>query len=348
MKPPRQRILVTGASGMLGREIVRALLEQGVRPVIQVRHSSRIEALEPYCLDTRFADLRRPAELARVVEGAECVIHSAAKVNFRGGRITEYRAVNTGGPVELYRAARRSGARRFVHVSTIAAVGAVARRPGEEEEVACEDHPFNLDHLRIPYIQTKRAAELELQRLAREGGPELVIVNPAMILAPPPYGGYVSRVATQLARSVVPDLSNRLNVVDVRDVAGAVIAAMRQGRPGQRYILGSQNLPARELFHLAAQVQGRQPRLVRVRRPGLEAAALLGELAGFLVGRGRVPLYRDLVKLLDYDWAYSSEKARRELQFDPRPVRLSLEHFLSGGAGAVNPPPADRPQRAAG
>lgn len=347
MNPPRKRILVTGASGMLGREIVRALLEQGARPVIQVRHSSRIEALEPFCLDTRFADLRRPAELARLVEGVDCVIHAAAKVNFRGGRLTEFRAVNTGGPVELFRAARRAGARRFVHVSSITAVGA-APRGGEEDDgaVVCEDHPFNLGHLRIPYIQTKRAAEVELLRLAREGGPELVLVNPSMILAPPPFGGYVSRAATQLARSIVPDLPNRLNVVDVRDVAAATIAAVRLGRPGERYLLAGQNLPARELFHLAAQVQGRKPRVVPVRRGGVEATAFLGELVGFVVGRGRVPLYRDLVKLLDYDWAYSSEKARRELAFDPRPIRLSLEQFL--GPRAVSRPAADRPRRAAG
>jgi dihydroflavonol-4-reductase len=326
------RILVTGASGSLGSQIIFEMANRGLRPVAHVRKSSNTAFIDSLGLEKRYADLRNHEELDQVVRDIDIVIHSAAWVSFRQDRLTQFTSINTFGAVDMFKAAQKAGVRRFVHVSSVAAVGAMPRsRNGASMQptLITENFKFNLADLRIPYILSKRAAEEELTRLAFEGGPELVIVNPSIIVAPSSTGDDRAKSMRLFGKRILPDVPSRVNLVDIRDVAPAIIAAAVDGRPGERYILGGENISAHDLAIQAANILGVNPALIRMPRTFLNLAARLSAGSSRFRSNRKIRFYPDLVRLLDFDWAFSSAKARAELGFTTRPLAATLRELLT-------------------
>ena len=330
-------VLVTGATGSLGKQLLYVLTKQGYRPITQVRENSKTDYVDSLGLEKRTADLRQQAQLEHLVRGVDIVIHTVAWVNFRRDRLTQFTGINTFGAINLYLAAKGAGVKRFVQVSSAAAVGAVLRTNingySHPNTLANEEHEFNLRHLQIPYIMTKRAAEEELMKLAAQGGPELVIVNPSIMVAPSRTGDDRGKAIHRFDHFILPGMHNWMNLVDIRDVAAAIVAAAERGRPGQRYILSGDNITQRDLIlHVSA--------LLKITPHVWSIPRWMVDLAGRCAGKyhelrtkfgsgHKVSFYPDIVKLLDYDWAYSSQKARAELGFRPRSLYVSLKDLLT-------------------
>jgi dihydroflavonol-4-reductase len=328
------RILVTGATGKLGREVLYHLNRRGIKPVVQVRRDGDCSYIDSLGLEKRLADLRQETELAPLVEGVDAIIHSAALVNFRRDRLTQFTGVNVFGALNLYRAASAAGVKRFVHVSSVVGIGAVPRRNGNNGSnrgpsiKANEESEFNLGHLKVPYIMTKRAAEEELLKAAVDSKTELVIVNPSIIVAPSRTGDDRSKARMILGRFFMPDFPNWVNLVDIRDVAPGIIAALEKGRNGERYILAGDDITGRDLVLSVSSIIGRIPHLIGIPRLLLNSSARVSLWWSKVFGRSRIRFYPDLVRLLDYDWAFSSLKARRELGFGSRSIYNTLEDLL--------------------
>ena len=161
MEIEKNKILITGASGLLGKQLIYELNRRGVKPVAHVRETSDTSYVDSLGLEKRHADLRNEEGLEKLVDGIDAVIHTAAWVNFRQDRLTQFTGINTFGALNIFRAAQKAGVKRFVHVSTAAAVGAVRRKKNGaipfEDLLVRESTEFNLGHLRIPYIMTKRS-----------------------------------------------------------------------------------------------------------------------------------------------------------------------------------------------
>lgn len=329
------KILITGATGSLGKQLVYEFAQRGVKPIAQVRESSDTAYLDSVGLEKRSCDLNTALSFKELLQGVDAVIHTAAWVNFRQDRPTQFAALNTVAAVRLYQAAAEAGVRRFVQVSTIAAIGARSRRGSagskalSESDLINEEHSFNLAHLRIPYILSKHSAEEQMLKLAGESSTELVVVNPSVIIAPSRTGDDRGKARKSLKNFFAPDLPNRINLVDIRDVVPGVIAALEKGRPGQRYILAGDNITVRALLLDISSILGVAPHLVRLPRGFLNVLARGSVAWSKLTGRGKVSFYPDLVRLLEYDWAYSSMKARRELGYSNRSIEKSLEDLLT-------------------
>jgi len=328
------KVLITGASGSLGKQLVHELLERGATPIAQVRSSSDTTYLDRTGVEKRICDISARASFGSLVEGVEAVIHSAAWVNFRQDRPTQFASINTLAAVNLFKAAAAAKVKRFVQVSTVAAVGARKRESNDQattlhvSDLLTEESPFNLSHLRIPYIQTKHAAETELKKVAAGTDTELVIVNPSMVIAPSRTGDDHGKARKRLNHFVLPDLLNSINLVDLRDVAPGVVAALENGKPNARYILAGDNITVRDLLLDITSILGLMPHLLRIPQPLLNSAARLSKFFSRLTGRGKVSFYPDLIRMLDYDWVYSSMKARRELGYTNRSIQISLEDLL--------------------
>ncbi len=344
-----QKILITGASGSLGKQLIYELDRRGIEPVAHVRKTSDTDYIDSLDLEKRFADLRHEEEVEKLVEGINAVIHTAAWVNFRQDRLTQFTGVNTFGAVALFKAAQRAGVKRFVQVSTVVTVAALpcssdGTSPATSASVLIdEQRPFNLSHLRIPYIMTKRAAEEELLKLAPDGKTELVIVNPSIIVAPSRTGDDRGKAMKNVNRFLMPDFPNRVNLVDIRDVAPGVVAALGKGRPGERYILAGDNITVKDLMLAVSLILGKSPHLLRLPRSVINLAARGSVIFNKLLGRGKISFYPDLVNMLDYDWAYSSLKARRELGFTTRFIHTTLNDLLTNNfIGTHAKPDADK------
>lgn len=327
-----KKILITGASGSLGKQLIYELNKLGIKPIAQVRETSDTSYIDSLGLEKRVADIRQKDSLEKVVEGIDLVIHTAAWVNFRRGQRSQFAGVNTFAAVDVFNAARKVGVKRFVHVSTAAAIAAIHRKQNgsriRENLLVSEDTEFNLGHLQIPYILSKQAAEEELRRAAEGGNTELVIVNPSIIVAPSQTGDDRGKAAGWFNRFIMPNFPIRINLVDIRDVAPGIIAALQKGRNGQRYILGGENITVRDLVLSVSAILGKMPHVGRIPRSLLNWAARWAVVFGKLLGRRKITFYPDLVRMLDYDWAYSSRKAREELGYRYRSIHQTLEELL--------------------
>lgn len=309
-------VCVTGGTGFLGLHLVRTLGELGARvrvfaldpppdhPVRQFPHAEIVPG-----------DVLDPAAVRRAVAGCSVVIHGAGIVAVWGPAVQKMWPVHVDGTRNVL-AALGPGA-RMVHTSSVVAVG--ASRSGA---VLNEDSPFNLDKSKIAYVRAKRAAE----EVAFGSCRDVVAVNPGYLIGPDDH-----------ERSVMGQLCHRfwrgraplappggLCFADVRDVAVGHLLAAEKGVRGRRYILGGENLTYRDFLWRMSEVAHFRPRLIpAVPRTAFAAGAAVNELRGRLRGKEPYPSLAH-ARLNSYFWFYSSDRARRELGYDPRPVRESL------------------------
>jgi dihydroflavonol-4-reductase len=204
-----------------------------------------------------------------------------------------------------------------VYTSSVVAVG--ASRTGA---VLDEDSPFNLGHVKLAYVQAKRAAE----ELVLRSSKNVLAVNPGYLLGPDDHersvmGQFCRRFWRGRAPVAPP---GGLNLVDVRDVAIGHLLAAERGVTGRRYILGGENLDYAAFTRLLAGVAGFRPRLIpRLPWPMFATAAAINEVRGRIYDKEPYPSLAH-ARLNRYSWFFSCERARRELGYEPRPVRESL------------------------
>lgn len=325
-------ILITGASGKIASQILFELNRMGIKPIAHVRQSSDTKYIDSLGLEKRTADLRRQDEIAAIMEGVDAVIHTAGWVDFRGNRLTEFTGANTMGALYMYQSASRVGVKRFVHVSTVGALGALNRKiDGNKPDyhLGTEEMEYNLDRVKVPYLMTKRAAELELFKASKESKTDLVMVNPTIVASPQKNGDDKARFIKYFNKFIIPTTPVQINIVDLRDVAPGIISALEKGRDGEKYILGGDNIPIRELILSASTYLGKIPYLVRIPRKAYNMMSRFTSALAMGTGRSKITFYPDLVKLLDYNWTYSSKKAHDELGYRWRSIHVTLEDLLT-------------------
>lgn len=321
------RILVTGATGRVGSQVIYELRRRGIRPIAHVRAGSDTWYVDSLGLEKRSADLRNQQELHELVAGVDAVIHTAAWISFRGDRLTQFTGLNTFGAVNLYAAAARAQVKRFVHLSSITTIGGTPFNNGDAPEPMTEQTPYNLEDLHIPYFMSKHSAEVELLKLGN-GKTELVIANPSIIIAPLKDGNNERQGDRFLRWPLMPNFGNVINLVDIRDVAPGVVAALEKGRDRERYILGGDDITFRELVLAVSALVNRVPHLVAPHRAWFKWYAKWKYAFDRTRGASKIEVYPDLMKLLDYHWSVSSAKARKELGYTFRSLHTSLEDLL--------------------
>ena len=335
----KSKILITGASGHLGKQLVYDLVKLDIKPICHVRETSDTKLIDSFNLEKRTADLRNLKQIEKLVEGIDYIIYTAAIVDFRQDRLAQFVSINTVGAVDLFKASSRAGVQKFLHVSTVAAVGALPYRKKVNNHLSENDYPttdentqFNLENLRIPYIMSKHAAEKELLKEAEHNHTRLIIVNPSIILAPSRSGDNRDAALKRFFKSfIMPDFGNIMNLVDIRDVSHGIVLALEKGKSNERYILSGDNLTGRDLALTASAILGKVPHLIKMPKKILNLVATSPILAKRFSGISKVKLYPDLIKLLDYDWVYSSNKARQELGYNYRSIYVSLNEILNNG-----------------
>lgn len=307
--------LVTGATGLVGNNVTRLLLEQGSRAKVLVRGESMPQSLAGLDVELVRGDLGDPDGLAAACRGVDCVIHAAGFVQLGRGRAPEHQAINVEGTRHVACAARSAGA-RMIHVSSCDALGV-----GSLKQPADEDTPLKKP-VRCAYVLSKRAAE---QVLLKEcaSGLDAVIVNPGFMLGPwdwKPSSGRMLLAVAQGRGLFAP--RGHFSVCDVRDVAAGILSAVEQGLPGRRYILAGQTMSYLEAWRLFAEITGGRRPLFRPGPLILRAAGRLGDLYGWATGQ-EPDLNSGALALARLPKNYSSERARRELGYVTRPVEQS-------------------------
>jgi dihydroflavonol-4-reductase len=327
------RALVTGATGFVGAAVARALEAEGWQVRALVRSGSDRTNLRGMALEVAVGDLTSPASLEAALADCAALFHVAADYRLGAPDPTQLYRTNVDGTRSLLAAARQAGVGKIVYTSSVATMGLPGDgSPGDEQT------PASLASMIGHYKRSKFLAEQVVLDAAR-AGTYAVIVNPSTPVGPgdikpTPTG----RLMLDAAAGRMPAyVDTGLNIVHVDDVASGHLLALHRGRPGERYILGGDDMTLRNILEYISRRVGRKPPNIRLPYAAVLPIAYVAEFVAKITGRsGRVTL--EGVRMSRKHMFYSSAKAVRELGYQWRPpseafddaVRWFREHGLLG------------------
>lgn len=324
-------VVVTGAAGHVGNNLVRALLADGeqVRVLLLPEAdggagAAAERALAGLAVERVLGDVRDAAHVRSLLRGAQTVYHLAALISVDASTDGPLDAVNVEGTRNVVDACLAESVTRLVHMSSVHALAAEAAgdRPLDEQLPLVDEHMNAL-----PYDLSKASGErIVLSAVTR--GLDAVIVSPAGVLGPHDYGP--SLVAESLLAMLRTPFAveGGYNWVDVRDVVAGTLAAASRGRRGERYLLAGHTVTTRALQHQLVQLTGGRAPVATLPTWLLELGLPLVLAHARL--RRRRPLYTShALRILKSPCDFRHDKAARELGFSARPLRDTLRDALT-------------------
>lgn len=315
-------ILVTGATGFLGHNLIPRLLKAGHQIRALVRPSSEVDFLIRNGVELAYAeDITDAAAVHRACQGCRRIIHAAGHFRFWGSTPTFWQT-NVEGTATVLAGALAAGVERFVHVSTVVVVGKT-----ESGQLIEEDHPCNpLD----PYQRTKLAGEKLVLTYYKERGLPVILLRPGAFYGP--WGHYAfNRLFFQEPlkgwRIKVDNGRHITFPVFAPDVACAIELALRNGRAGQIYNISGQSLTHNEVNAIVSDLAGISHWRLNIPTRAVVSLAWVWTMLSRYTRRE--PFYPiNMAPYVFQDWLVSSEKARRELGFSPTPFAIGVESTL--------------------
>lgn len=320
-------IAVTGANGLLGSFIVRKLKERNETFKALRRASSDISLLKDIQDEINWceADICDPVSMEEALEGVTSVIHAAAVVSFNPGDEKRMFRVNVDGTKNLIDVCLRKGIKRFVHISSIAALG-------RQKEISTidENSKWVESSLNSAYAESKYLAELEVFR-GQEEGLNTVIVNPSVILAPANWRQSSAQIFRYVWNEKSFYFNGSLNVVDVRDVADIIYGLFRSSRESERFIVSAGTIPIKDLFYKIAGQFKKRPPGVRINKTFLKFIAVAEEMRSFIFGTAPL-ITRENARLAGTNIFCNNQKVKQVLNYEFRPIDATLhwccEYYL--------------------
>jgi dihydroflavonol-4-reductase len=325
------RVFITGATGFVGGHVARSYAAEGARLRLLTRQTSSLDSLSGLDAEMVTGDLRDAEKLRTALTGCDALVHVAADYRLWVRDPEQMYAANVGGTRELLKLARKVGVERVVYTSSVATMGFKAGGT-----IVNEESPVSLAEMIGHYKRSKFLGELEAIEAAK-AGQHVMILNPTT-----PIGAGDAK-PTPTGRIVVDFLNRRfpayvdtgLNLVDVLEVARMHVVALDRGTPGERYILGGENLTLKQILDRMSAITGLPSPTRKVPHAVAMAFAFFDEnITGKLLGkepRATVEAVRMGKKMM----FASSAKAERDLGFKVLPVypamRAAIEWFIAHG-----------------
>jgi dihydroflavonol-4-reductase len=315
------RVLVTGATGLIGHAIARELIAEGHAVRALVRDVERARSIVPAGAELVAGDITDPASLAAACRDIDWVFHAAGMPEQWQPDEAIFDRVNRQGSVNVMNAALTAGVKRVIYTSTMDVFAAPQGGTLVEDRIDPNPKP-------TAYERSKQAAEREIEAV-RVRGLDVVYVNPGAVYGPSPVHIGANSVFIQFLNGEMPAVPpGGMALVYVDGVAKAHVAAATRGKNGERYLIGDAHADNRELVTLIAREAG----VAKV--PSTAPAWLLK-----LVANGAAPLARLLgfkpliapgqLSFLLWSPRIDSSKAQRELGFVPTPLETGVRQTLA-------------------
>jgi dihydroflavonol-4-reductase len=326
------KILVTGSTGFIGASLCRALLDAGHQVHAFHRATSSLRLLDGLDVEHVIGDLTQPETIQDAMVGIEAVFHAAAWMgDSEPGKLY---SITVEGTREVVQAARKAGVQRFVHTSSVAALGVPTLGL---TSLLNETHTWNFRPDYYPYGYAKYLAELEVQKAVAQGL-NAVIVNPTLVFGPGDIYRQSKSVVNQVAtRKLAVAVEGGINAVHIADVVAGELAAFERGKTGERYILGGENLTLLELIQTIARATSVPvPAMVLPARLVRALSGPIGLLHNFL----DLPVTVDVLHLAGYYFYYDTRKAQVDLGLpEPLPAEEAIRAAYNWFKGTTLPAP---------
>ncbi|MFP4094027.1 MAG: NAD-dependent epimerase/dehydratase family protein [Cyclobacteriaceae bacterium] len=311
-------IFITGASGLIGSFICRELLRRGHKVRALKRASTDMGLVSDIRDQIEWVegDLMNVSDLPGYLEGVTDIIHGAAVISYeRKDELLMYQ-VNVDGTANLLNAALDKGISRFLHISSVAAIG-----KDKGANIITEDSKWQGEKT-TAYARSKYQSELEVWRASAEGL-KTIIINPSLVLGP----GEWHKSSTQVFKYVWDEhrffTNGLVNYVDVRDVAEIVVQLLLSDHVGERFIVNAGSMTYKELFEQIALEFGKRPPHIHARGGMIRLAILLGKLQAALTGRP--PLLSDEMEQVSKNrHIYANEKIKKTINFEFRDIKDTI------------------------
>lgn len=321
--------LVLGASGFLGSQVTRQLVERGDTVRVMLRRSSSTRAIDDLPVRRYYGDIFDDATLAEAMAGCDVVFHCVVDTRAYLRDPAPLYRTNVAGLAHVLDAAVRADLRRFVFTSTIGTIGLGTGGPVDENTA------FDWGAKAGDYIASRVAAENLVLDYSRQRGLPAVALCVANTYGagdwqPTPHGSLVAAAAAGKLPFYPRGMATE--VVGITDAARALLLAADRGRTGQRYIISERYLSYRDLYESAARAAGRPAPRWGIPRSVLRGVGIAGGVAGALTHRD-LPLNPTTVRLMHVMAPMDHRKAVRELGWQPRDVHESIREAVAFFAG---------------
>lgn len=318
------KALVTGANGLIGANLVRELVREGHDVVGLVRPTSDLTHIATLPIRLAFGDVLDPPSLAPAAAGCHVIFHTAVHFAYWGHTPDALARTAVEGSRNVLAAVHDSGVKRVVMTSSSVTLGASYTAEVRDERRTAED-----DGDDPPYVLAKIAQEREAIGSARRLGVEIVFACPTMSVGP--FGASLGPsngvITSYLADPLRLTWAGGCNIVSVRDVARGHILLAERGAPGERYVLGSENLTWREIHSMIAELAGVEPPGTTARATTCYWAALAEEARANLTGHPPLATRAQAKMVGRYYW-YSYDRAAG-LGYAPRPAADALADAIA-------------------
>jgi len=325
------RVFITGATGFVGGHVARQYAVEGASLRVLTRQTSRLDSLTGIDAEMVKGDLREPEKLRSALTGCDALVHVAADYRLWVRDPKQMYAANVDGTRELLKLAREVGVQRVVYTSSVATMGFKA-----DGTIVNEETPVALADMIGHYKRSKFLGEQEAIRAAK-AGQHVMILNPTTPIGPgdakPTPTGRI--IVDFLNKKFPAYVDTGLNLVDVAEVARMHVAALERGTPGERYILGGENLTLKQILDRMSAITGLPSPKWKVPHAVAMTFAFFDEtITGKM--RGKEPRATvEAVRMGKKMMFASSAKAERELGFKFVPVypalRAAIDWFVAHG-----------------
>jgi dihydroflavonol-4-reductase len=311
--------LVTGGAGHLGNVLVRELLGRGEKVRVLILPGEDTRSLDGLSTEMVEGDVLDFDSLIRAMDQVDVVFHLAALVSITEDKAYLLDTVNVEGTRNVIAAAKQTGVKKLVYTSSIHAL----ERPPLGVSIT-EMCAFDTENPAGPYDRSKAKASLLIQRAAADGL-DTCIVCPTGVIGP-----YDFR-RSEMGELILSFMQKKVNVlvdgafdfVDVRDVAQGQILARDNGKPGETYILGGERIELTFLHKLVKKITGKETKPITFPLPIAMIVAPMAELY-YKITKKKPRFTRYSIETVASNSEISSEKAKRELGYNPRSMVKSI------------------------
>lgn len=335
------RVLVTGANGHIGSNVVRELLEREHTPVAFLRPGSDRRALAGLDLEEREGDVLDPSSLERAMHDCELVIHAGAPYRTWARDEDEILAPVVQGTENVFRAAKAAGLKKVVYTSSCNAVGFTEDPAQPRDEESWNEQPQSI------YIRAKNLAERRARELSEELDVPMVAILPTGVIGPLDYRVTpTTQMIADIFNGKMP-LFMSVSLVHVRDVARAHALAAEKDTPRDRYLAGGDNVSPERLAEIVEKIAGKRPKIGAPPRWLLMTVAGLGEMGARVTGKAPAVTRAVIRESWGRHPVFGNGRAREDLGLEPRGAEETLEEaarwmsfrgLLSNGVARRYPP----------